>query len=84
MRYLHLGIHVQQLRGLFEVAQARRGPWFVMLIVRCPGCSVVYFAEPDAGLAEQARPVLRAMHGAARDLLGRECPDHAHRFELGE
>ncbi|MFN8557177.1 MAG: hypothetical protein U0531_07420 [Dehalococcoidia bacterium] len=77
--FLHARVHEGELRDAIEA-----GPLFGVLpqsppSVACPRCGARYFADlapnPDpAAWTTTAR--------AAGDRLGRECPDHPHRFTV--
>ena len=79
MEFLHLATHRAQLRTLIAAAQASDGPTAVLLLLKCPHCRAVYFAEPSSGPVGQG---VKALDRTAREQLGRECPDHPHRFAV--
>ena len=80
--FLMARIHPGRLREL--VAAWNLPPEYApidMIIVACPRCGAEFFPDLDP---EEEPITLEEDEWAARVRLDGECPDHAHRFEVGE
>ena len=77
MTFLHARIHALELRALDDQGVSLDDP--KLLVVRCPRCRDPYFAQVLAQLGPRDRESLKYR---ATTRLNRECPDHAHRFEV--
>ena len=73
-RFVHCGVHRQEFRRIVRDAE-RPEP----TIIGCPNCGQWYFADTAS---EEEAPDLEETVSEAEERLKRECPDHAHTFEV--
>ena len=74
MRFRHVIIHPAPL------ARAETASWRTAVRAACPLCAQPYYAATLRGLWQG--PELSRLTVVVEAHLARECPDHAHSFEL--
>lgn len=80
MQVLHARIHRARLRELIAAVPVFGDRPPEPVILSCPTCGDEFFAD----LAPYEEPFdLEELEWEALTWLDRECPDHAHRFEVG-
>jgi hypothetical protein len=76
--------------GVYSAALGATHGDVALLEARCPRCAVAYVTVVDSGEPNASEAVARtpleveAAVAAAEATLDRECPDHPHRFVVGE
>ena len=77
MKFLHARIHALESQALDDQTVSLDG--LESVVVRCPRCRDPYVAQVPTQLGPRDRESLTYR---ATTRLNRECPDHAHRFEV--
>jgi hypothetical protein len=75
--------------GVYSAALGATNGDVALLEARCPRCAAAYVTvidppEPDAAEGMGTELKVESAVAAAEALLERECPDHPHRFAVGE
>ena len=81
MDFLHARIHRVRLLQLLASWRSRGMPAVTVLLIDCPRCHDQYFADAERDVEPF---ILQEARWAARVRLAQECPDHPHRFSVGE
>ena len=79
MRVFQARLHRARL-GYVLAREVGDGQVSALVVIRCPGCRSPYVLEVERGTASWE---LRAAERAVFARLLADCPDHAHRFEVG-
>ena len=79
-RLLHARLHRRRLRDMVTAQLAREERLPRPMLVVCPTCGEVFFADPGPVGSPRERE-LEEWEALAR--LDGECPDHPHRFIVG-
>ena len=81
MQFLHAQLHLYRLRELITSVPVFGDRPPEPLLIACPKCGDQFFGD----LEPYEEPWdLEALEWAALVRLEGECPDHAHRFAVGE
>ncbi|MBI2760265.1 MAG: hypothetical protein HYX51_02420 [Chloroflexi bacterium] len=84
MTFLHALIHRERLQEIVAALTALGVQPAEPLTVQCPNCRTAVFLdlEPTPESLVEASRRRATLTWTVRRRLGRECPDHAHRFEI--